>query len=93
LLDYQSLQTGTIILQTSEVLYSGVDEVIFPVLLNFPEELVAENPVLSTDNLVNTYNRFLFNIDGQSYQDFLDKVIRQPSATKRLEEVYQLTKF
>ena len=73
--------------------YSEVDEVNFPVLLNFPEELVAENPVLSTDNLDNTYNRFIFNIDGQSYQDFLDKVIRQPSATKRLEEVYQLTKF
>ncbi len=65
----------------------------FPVLINFPQELVRDHPVLSTENLDNTYNQFHYYIDNKTYDDFVDKSIRQPRVYKQLEEVYQMSKF
>ena len=77
----------------SWTVFSERSMVNYPVLVNFPEELVQDNPALDTDNLDNTFNRFIYNIDNRTYEDFVDKSIVEPRVHKQLEEVYQLSKF
>jgi len=77
----------------SWTIYSDRQDSSFPVLTSFPGELAADNPVLNTEDLENSHNGFIHNIDNKTYEDLLDQTIRQPNVGKQLEEVYKMTKF
>ncbi len=87
------LQTGDIFSSLIWTIFSDINETHYPVLTSFPGELVSEYPVFNIDNLENFQNRCIYNIDGRSYEDYLNSIFKQPSSLKQLEEVYNLNKF